>query len=71
MLLLYKAGDVGATILFLVLGTWALFYLPQEGRRGLSRKATPQARRLFFRAVGCAFCTWGWARAFEALLRHR
>jgi hypothetical protein len=69
MLLLYQAAEAATTLVFLGLGTWALFYLPQEGRRGLFRRGSPAARRLFFRAVGCVFCTWGWARLFETLAR--
>jgi hypothetical protein len=71
MLLLYQAADGAATLLFLILGTWALFYLPQEGRPGLFRRSSPSARRMFFRVVGCVFCTWGWARFFEAIAAHR
>jgi hypothetical protein len=67
MLFLYTAADAAATLLFVVLGTWALFYLPPAQGRGLVRRLSPGARRTLARALGCVFSTWGFARLFAEL----
>jgi hypothetical protein len=66
MLILYEAADYAATVLFLVLGSIALFYQPLPGDPG-RRSVSPEKRRLVFRALGCIFCAWGWARVFDWL----
>ena len=66
MLTLYEAADAVETVLFLVLGTLALFYVPGPGKPG-KRVLSPETRRMIFRVLGCIFCAWGWARVFDWL----